>query len=524
MNALRVIAVFLILSISAGMESHAQISIEKDSLSVHYAQLWDIKRIRKHLSVLCADSLEGRETAKRGQRLAAAYIREQLINTGLKAGVNDTGYVQQFPLLEIEQQEAWVRMGKDTLRNFEDFYSFSFLLDTLISFDEVKFLGYGIMDENYDNYGTQDVRGKAILIANGEPMDGKNYRLSNSILPTLWSDGYDAKIELARSKGASVLFIVQDYFDLHLPKVTNYLQKPKVKLRIPNSDVLPVVFIPPSRVDEFFGEGSYELLQAELAEGKEQFSLRKNEEMSFRMKKSVKRLWSHNLMAHIPGSVNPDEHVILTAHYDHLGRRGEDIFYGADDNGSGTSALMEIARCMQQAFDDGIRFNRSISFLFFSGEEKGLLGSDFYTQYPMVKLENTVANLNVDMIGRRDASRPGGLNDYIYLIGSDRLSKELHELSEAVNETYVGLELDYKFNDESDPQRLYYRSDHFNFAKHRIPVIFYFKGLHEDYHKGGDRPEKIQHGSLQQAGRLIFHTAWTIANLDRRIEVDEEIK
>lgn len=229
---------------------------------------------------------------------------------------------------------------------------------------------------------------------------------------------------------------------------------------------------------------------------------------------------SENVISIIRGSEIPEEYLILTSHYDHIGVKNGKIFNGADDDGSGTVAIMEIAEAFQKATLDGYRPKRSIVFLHVTAEEKGLLGSKYYSENPIFPLENTVANLNIDMIGRVDDAHKDNEN-YVYLIGSDKLSTELHEISEAANEEYVNLDLDYKYNAEDDPNRFYYRSDHYNFAKHDIPVIFYFNGVHEDYHQATDTPEKIQYDLLEKRAKLIFFTAWEIANRDSRPYVDK---
>ena len=157
-----------------------------------------------------------------------------------------------------------------------------------------------------------------------------------------------------------------------------------------------------------------------------------------------------------------------------------------------------------------------------TGEEKGLLGSRYYTDTdPIFPLENTVVNLNIDMVGRIDDAHADN-SDYVYLIGSDKLSQELHDLSENVNKTYSNLELDYTYNDENDPNRFYYRSDHYNFAKNNIPIIFYFNGTHPDYHKPTDTVEKIAFDTMEKRARLVFHTGWEIANRADRIKADED--
>ncbi len=230
---------------------------------------------------------------------------------------------------------------------------------------------------------------------------------------------------------------------------------------------------------------------------------------------------SENVVAFLEGDTFPDEVIVLSAHYDHLGlKTSEEVFNGADDNGSGTMSILQIAEAFAKAKKEGAGPKRSILFLHFTGEEKGLYGSRYYTENPLYPLKNTVCNLNVDMIGRVDAAHESAPN-YIYIIGSDRLSNELHLINEAVNDKYALFNLDYKYNKESDPNRFYYRSDHYNFAKNNIPIIFYFNGVHDDYHKISDVADKIKYNLLTKRTKLIFYTAWEIANRKKRILLNE---
>ena len=229
---------------------------------------------------------------------------------------------------------------------------------------------------------------------------------------------------------------------------------------------------------------------------------------------------SENVVAFIEGSEKPEEIIVISAHFDHLGITEEDIYNGADDNGSGTVALLKVAEAFQQAKEDGNGPKRSILIVHLTGEEKGLLGSKFYVSHPIFPLKNTVANLNIDMIGRVDDAHTQN-PDYIYLIGSDKLSTELHQISEKVNDKFTKLTLDYTYNDDNDPNRFYYRSDHYNFAKNNIPIIFYFNGTHQDYHKPSDTPDKINYEILAKRTKLVFFTAWELANRPERITVDK---
>lgn len=229
---------------------------------------------------------------------------------------------------------------------------------------------------------------------------------------------------------------------------------------------------------------------------------------------------SENIVAYIKGSEKPDEFVVISAHFDHLGMKGKDVYNGADDNGSGTSAVLEIAKAFQKAKKNGHGPKRSVLFINLTGEEEGLFGSKYYTSHPIFPLKNTVVDLNIDMVGRVDKKHTGK-PDYIYLIGSDKLSTDLHRLSEEVNEKYTQLKLDYKYNDDKDPNRFYYRSDHYNFAKNNIPIIFYFNGVHADYHKTTDTPDKINYDILAKRAQLVFYTAWEIANREERLVLDK---
>tara|TARA_Y100000739_G_scaffold6082_1_gene5471 strand:+ start:52 stop:1080 length:1029 start_codon:yes stop_codon:yes gene_type:complete len=240
-----------------------------------------------------------------------------------------------------------------------------------------------------------------------------------------------------------------------------------------------------------------------------------------RIFKSNQTIRGENVLGYIEGTDLKDELIIITAHYDHLGKHDSLIFNGADDDASGVAGAMEIAEAFMIAKKEGYGPRRSILIMPVSGEEKGLLGSEYYTDNPVYPLENTIANLNIDMIGRLDDWHDNG--NYVYLIGSDRLSLELHNLNEEINAKYIGLDLDYRFNDEEDPNRYYYRSDHYNFAKNNIPVIFYFNGIHEDYHRPSDTIEKLDFNKIETITKLIFLTAWELANRDERIKLRDDL-
>ncbi len=230
---------------------------------------------------------------------------------------------------------------------------------------------------------------------------------------------------------------------------------------------------------------------------------------------------SENVLAFIKGSEKPDEILVLSAHLDHIGHHDGEIYSGADDDGSGTVALLEMAEAFHLAKKAGKGPKRSVLILHVTGEEKGLFGSRFYSENPVFPLANTVANINVDMIGRVDPEHKDAPN-YVYVIGADRLSTGLDAAVTNANKNLIDFKLDYKYNDRNDKERIYYRSDHYNFAKNGVPSVFFFSGIHEDYHKPSDTPDKIDYPLMTTRTKLIFHTAWELANSDERIKVDRD--
>ena len=232
---------------------------------------------------------------------------------------------------------------------------------------------------------------------------------------------------------------------------------------------------------------------------------------------------SENIWAFIEGSEKPNEILVISAHYDHVGITDGVIYNGADDDGSGTVALLEIAQAFAKAKKEGHGPKRSILFLHMTGEEHGLHGSRYYSENPLFPLANTITDINIDMIGRRDKAHADS-NNYVYVIGSDYLSSDLYNICEDANKNYVHLNLDYKYNDRSDPNRFYYRSDHYNFAKNGIPSVFFFNGTHADYHKPTDKVEKIEFDALAKRAQLAFATAWELANRENRPVIDKDGK
>ncbi len=473
--------------------------------------------LEEHLYEYASDKYEGRETGEPGQKMASEYLKKEYISLGIKAAKGNGDYFQNVPLEAQIMPTGTVSINGTEQILGEDVLAFSAAEG---SFNTVIYAGYGIDDEKYSDYKDLDVNGKLVLVKFGEPKneDG-TYKVTGTNKNSSWSnisDAFGKRSRAVMNNGGKGMIYVDA---AHFGRYKSYFNRMKKN----NSGNLSVKANSENFINIMLNEETASTLFPDIFENSESRSI--NTDLKFNLTTDNNSISSENVVALIKGSTNPHEYVVISAHLDHIGitDKGE-INNGADDDGSGTVALLEIAEAFKNAADAGHGPKRSIVFLHVTGEEKGLLGSQYYTDYePIFPLTETVANLNIDMIGRIDPEREGGRN-YIYLIGSDKLSSDLHELSENVNKKYANMEFDYKYNDENDPNRFYYRSDHYNFAKNNIPIIFYFNGTHADYHRPSDTPDKINYDLLENRARLIFHTAWEIANRDQRVIVDKATK
>jgi Zn-dependent M28 family amino/carboxypeptidase len=491
-----------------------------DSTAVKYSAFINKSDLEKHLRVLASDEYQGRETAKAGQKMAARYIADHFKKIGIKPIINGD-YYQVFHVIE-QKPSGSISIQKKEYSFLNDFFFFPGIADTVMDIKNIVFAGYGIKTSAYNDYHGIDVKGKVVVILEGEPYDKKGKSIiSKKRMASEWTKERKLKSNLAKDLGAAALIVISANYQSDLAFFGHFVEKPSMTLeRDADDDEQPKKRLRVFYVSEQMGAGL--LGKERLDSAVKNISAKKKPqsgeittEMHIKVQREKERLSSENVLGYIEGTDLKEELLILTAHYDHIGMEGDVVFNGADDDGSGTVALLEIAEAFQMASQNGFRPRRSVLIMPVSGEEKGLLGSFYYSENPVFPLENTIANLNIDMIGRIDTFHSGN-PDYVYLIGSDILSKELHEISENANKTYTNLELDYRFNNLTDPNRFYFRSDHYNFAKKNIPVIFYFNGVHADYHKSTDDVEKINFSKIEKITRLVFFTAWDLANRDKR--------
>ncbi len=492
----------------------------QDTTAFRYASGITGTALKNHLSVLASDSLEGRETAEPGMVKAANYVASQFSAMGLTP-VN-TNYFQTVPLVNYVNAKALFKMtGNELVPGTDYFISDAPALSTLKK-SEFIFAGYGIVDSlsGWNDYQNLDVSGKIVVILDGEPVDKSgNSLITNTKEKSKWYQDRNRKIQLLKVKKPEAVIFISSEYKKYYERYQRRLEHGRLGLdTIINTAAIPVLFVSRETADRIISKTlSLTTFEKQIAKKKKPVPVVINAPVEIQI--ALDKISCTNVMGYVEGNSLKDEVIIISAHLDHLGKRGDKIYYGADDDGTGCSSILEMSAAFAKAKRDGEGPERSILFVTFTAEEKGLLGSEYYTLNPVFPLDKTVANLNIDMIGRVDTVARAS-EKYTYLIGSDKLSKQLHTINESVNGSCCKLQLDYKYNDPSDNLRLYYRSDHYNFAKNNIPVIFYFTGLHEDYHKPTDTIDKIDFDKTAAIARLVFNTAWELANRKDRIVVD----
>jgi hypothetical protein len=504
------------------------IHAQYNATSVQLAESIQSKTLKDHVYVLASPEYQGRETGTEGNKKAADYISGQFKSYGIPPIPGDGDYFQEVAFSNIKWDSISLSIAGESADHLKEYLAipqYFPVLHSPIDIKELTFLGYGIDDPAYSDYKGVDVKGKHLLVYSGEPITKKEtFRITGTDSASIWSYNMELKIEAAKKAGATSIWIIEDEFREMAMYASNSLLSGAMLMQKPDqlNEYLPNVMVSPSLGQKIAGQKVNKVikLRNKITRTGKPGNTIIPVDMQLIATHQIKSLPGANVLGYIEGTDPVLKHqvVVVTAHYDHLGMRGNDIFFGADDNASGTSAVLEIAQAMAQAKASGAGPRRSVLCMLVTGEEKGLLGSRYYAEHPVFPLENTVADVNIDMIGRKDELHQDSL--YTYVIGADRLSTELHEINETANRLYTKLQLDYTFNADDDPNQFYYRSDHYNFAKKGIPAIFYFSGVHEDYHRPTDTPDKIMFEKAETIARLAFHTTWELANRDERIKVD----
>ena len=482
--------------------------------------------LQKHLTIVAGAEMEGRETGTPGQRKAAAYIEAQFKLLGLQAAPQLNGYQQPFPIYKDTLINTTLKIGKKNYAFGKDFIlNPSAAQNGEIKSKQIVFVGYGITDSNYNDYTGKDVTGKIVVFFTGEPKVNDKYLVTGTTKSSVWGfNGLARKAILAEQNGAVAALVVNPAMQNILPGSVESARKTKVYFSRDESEKINYATILPEVAKGIFGEKLFtEILnKASAGEPLNNTTALVKSKVKFVYEKQQIINYASNVIGFIEGSDKKDEYVFLTAHYDHLGKQGDKIYYGADDDGSGTVSVIEMAEAFTRAKAEGKGPRRSIVFMTVSGEEKGLWGSEYYSDNPVFPLAKTTADLNTDMVGRVDTERKTGDSlNYVYVIGHDKLSSDLDVINKKINEKYIDLTLDYKFDDPNDKERIYYRSDHYNFARKGVPVLFFYDGmLKADYHKPTDTVDKINWDLYQKRVRYIFLTAWEIANREDMLKRD----
>lgn len=484
-----------------------------------YASLITVEGLKKQLTIIASDDMEGRETGTEGQRKAAKYIEEYFKSIGLQFPKSQNGYQQLFPLKQDSVAESTLTIGDYNAIAGND-YLVQLSLNESGDFksNNVVFVGYGIDDPMYNDYQNIDVNGKTVLLMSGEPKRNGKYFISENEKSSEWTyPGYEKKIQTAFEKGAAGVLVVNPLMKTFSASFVKNNSKSNLNYISSNasSPKLNCVNLTHETAKKILGDDFDNMLNAAknnqlLINLVREIAVRVN----FHFSKITNIVNASNILGVIEGSEKKDEYVFLTAHYDHLGTHDGKIYNGADDDGSGTVAVLQMANAFAQAKKEGKAPKRTIVFMTVSGEEKGLWGSEYYTDNPVFPLEKTSVDLNTDMIGRVDTERKtADTLNYVYVVGHDKISSDLPVINESVNNANTKLVLDYKFDDPKDPEMIYYRSDHYNFARKGIPVLFFYDGmLKADYHKPTDDVDKINWLLYQKRAQMIFLTAWEMAN------------
>lgn len=502
----------------------------QNSIEAKYARIININTLKKHLTIIASDSMEGRETGTEGQRKAAAYIEQYFKTIGLKPIAELNGYQQFFPLKFDSVISSSLSISNEKWNYGKDFICpISKNKTNHFTSNEIVFVGYGIDDSQYSDYTNINVAGKLVVMIAGEPKKKDKFFLRANKDNVTWD--LDLKLQTAKDNGAVGALVIDKSMSTFSKSMIMRNSKTGFTFNSNNENevqesTMSYAYISHEAGKKIIGDDFDNIIDAAkkfmlLNELKKSFPITS----TFDFQKSSGSVNASNVLGVVEGSDKKDEYVFLTAHYDHLGIQDGVIYNGADDDGSGTVTVMQMAQAFAQAKKDGHGPRRTMVFMTVSGEEKGLWGSEYYSEHPLFPLEKTSVDLNTDMIGRVDTERKtADTLNYVYVVGHNKISSELPIINEGMNKKYTNLVLDYKFDDPNDPNRIYYRSDHYNFARKGVPVLFFYDGmLQADYHQPTDDVDKINWPLFQKRAQMIFYTAWEMANREKMLKRNKSI-
>lgn len=493
-----------------------------------YAGLITEESSKNHLTILTSKEYAGRGTGQEGGLKAANYIAQEFKSYGLKPIIDGNSYFQQVQLIKSSFVVDNFSIGKQSYVYGKDFFVQGDNQLQNFAAEDIIFVGYGIQDEKYNELKGIDIKGKVVLVINeGEPTDANgNSLVTGNATKSKWSTSRFMRIQELMKLDPKLILSTSSQVAETISRYKNRLTSSRFKLDTneqaqAKTTSIPVVNITEDLANKILATTNSSIMSSKL-KAAEKLQKAQIIPVAFNatMGQKEEKIEVPNVVGLLEGKSKKDEIVVVCGHYDHDGILPDGTFFpGADDNGSGTVAVIELARAFSKAKKDGKGPERSILFIGLAAEEKGLLGSDYYVRHPLLPLANTVACVNIDMIGRIDDKHLNGDHNYIHVIGTSKLSTDLKPIVESANKD-IQTKLDYDYDHPEEPMRLYYRSDHYNFAKNGIPSLFFFSGLHPHYHTPEDTVDKIDFPMMVKREKLIFNTVWELANRANKPVVD----
>ncbi|MFT3744159.1 MAG: M28 family peptidase [Pyrinomonadaceae bacterium] len=498
------------------------------------------KQLKEYLTFIASDELEGRDTPSRGLDIAAMFIAQHLSSWGIKPAGDAGSYFQKVPLRrsKIDPDKCRLEINGQQYVYGKDFMAS--MVNGDITSSAMVFAGNGwvVKSKNLNPYQGIDVKDKVVVVTSGLPKGVTNADLQGAdggtyTSPTLYAQLNGAKGVIVFASFNTLANMEQAKYNAVDKGFVQFGKPPAVQITIPTLTVTPRVV-----AALFQGEKAAAgtiFTRNVTGDGNESFELAPAKRVSASISVKTENIYTQNVVGILEGTdpTLKNEYVAIGSHYDHVGMNpfapGPDkIWNGADDDGSGTVAVLSIA----EAFAKGaVKPKRSMLFIWHAGEEKGLWGSEYFTDNPTVPITSIITELNIDMIGRYQ--KPGDENhpvnkelpkpNEIFTIGNTMMSTELGQIADEVNASFLKIGFNLRYADPKDPNQYFYRSDHFNYAKHGVPIIFFMDGTHEDYHQPSDSVEKINFESMEKVTKTIFATGWDLANRATRPKVDKPL-
>lgn len=514
----------IIISFILAFSVHFHLLFAQDTIPIHYSRTITAKELSEYVYKLASREYEGRYTGSKGQISAGEYIRAEFEKDGLQApfisGTQD--YMQDYTLENCRWKDQRLKVNGKEFKVGKDFLFLSDPVNIKGTFP-VVFAGFGIEDSAWSDFGNIDVKGKIMLVFSGEPKDEDGFSVISGKKEPSKKAYYFSKAAVAVDKGAEGVIIIARKdadFKNYLRNAAYYNEEPEISYPSGGSQAekkhkMAFSAFMDLKTAALLVREDPEKLKAALEEMESSHKTaagRFNGSVEVDASSDCLAMTTGNVIGMIEGTDKKNEAVVVVAHYDHLGHKRGEIYYGADDNASGTAAVMELAEAFAQAARDGHHPDRTIIFLAVSGEEEGLYGSRYYSEHPVIPLDSTFACVNIDMIGRAETKMKDNPD---YISGYAYLSKDILEVSQK-NTALIAPDITDKMEFRA---RVRGGSDHYYFADHGIPSLFYFEGMHKDYHKPTDTADKILYDRMEKIVRIIFATTWELANRETELKI-----